>query len=92
MQLCLATPSQPLGRKGKHACFSKADAKIEHFFHICKYFAKKACFLSKIGDLCHAKIANEGDMWSKIIEKETKDKRQKTKAGDGFFRSTIKDY
>ena len=25
-------------------------------------------FLSKIGDLCHAKIANEGDMWSNIIQ------------------------
>ena len=34
----------PLGRKGKHACFSKADAKVVHFFHICKFFAKKHAF------------------------------------------------
>jgi hypothetical protein len=49
--------------------------------------------LSKIGDLCHAKIANEGDMWSKIIEKETKDKRQK-QAMDflGQQLKTIKNY
>ena len=37
-------PQTPLGRKGKHACFSKADAKVQHFFHICKYFDKKELF------------------------------------------------
>ena len=41
----LATLSQPLGRKGKHTCFSKADAKVQLFFHICKYFTKKHAFL-----------------------------------------------
>ena len=37
----------PLGRKGKHACFSKADAKVRQKFHICKYFAKKHAFFGK---------------------------------------------
>ena len=52
-------------------------------------------FLSKIGYLCHAKIANEGDMWSKLSKKrqKTKDKRQK-QAMDflGQPLKTIKNY
>ena len=40
-------PQTPLGRKGKHACFSKADAKVRQKNHICKYFAKKHAFLAK---------------------------------------------
>ena len=50
LQVCITALSKPLGRKGKHACFSKADAKVQHFFHICKYFTKKHAFFD---NLCH---------------------------------------
>lgn len=69
----LATLSQPLGRKGKHTCFSKADAKVQLFFHICKYFTKKHAFLynfAQILPLIDYKHRQDRDKKSKFMPKQ----------------------
>ena len=42
------------GRKSKHTCFSKADAKVLLFFELTKYFAKK--MQEKMHFLCNLLI------------------------------------
>ena len=74
---------------------AKTAAKVVHFFHIRKYFAKKACFLCFLAYLCNAKVANDGYRWSKITNKESKVESQKSKAAMdliGQQLKTIKNY
>ena len=78
LQVCITALSKPLGRKGKHACFSKADAKVVHFFHICKFFAKKHAFFAIFAQFLQNNDYKQGQLAVKNKQNGLNERRRVT--------------